>query len=111
MFLHEQPLPNYDEAIEARTRARTCIMGDSTSGPSKANTYDIAKGSINERKYFLGIIEDLQRIRDMQVHAKHEIEHGKELSMQVAREGRLAARAEIQVCAGAVSVAYIYVFD
>jgi hypothetical protein len=71
-------------------------MGDSTSGPRK-ETYDISKGSVNERQYFLGIIEDLQRIRDMQVHAKHEIEHGKEQSMQAARHGRLAARAEIQV--------------
>ena len=96
MYLQEQPLPNYDEAIEARTRARTCVMGDSTSGPRK-ETYDISKGSVNERQYFLGIIEDLQRIRDMQVHAKHEIEHGKEQSMQAARHGRLAARAEIQV--------------
>jgi len=100
MYLQESPLPNYDEAIEARTRARTCIMGDSTGSGMIRETYDISKGSINERKYFLGIIEDLQRIKDMQVLAQHKVALGREQSMQAARQGRAAARAEIQVCVG-----------
>ena len=98
MYLNESPLPNYDEAIEARTRARACIMSNSSGSGMSRETYDISKGSINERMYFLGIIEDLQRIKDMQALAQHEVAHGEEASLQAARQGRAAARAEIQVC-------------